>query len=195
VNHITNKTTIVSALALATITLGGCATEDYVDKAVAGLQTQVTAQGAQLSVDAAHLAKLDGDTQAAMTQADAAGKLAAGKFNYDQTAAETALFATGSAKLSDAEQAKLTELATTLKTNNKSVYIEIQGYTDATGSARTNEALVQARAEVVYNYLANQGVTLGRMTTISHGANNAVAPNTDSAGRAQNRRVVIGIVQ
>ena len=39
-----------------------------------------------------------------------------------------------------------------------------------------------------------QGVPLNRMSTISYGNEQPIAPNTTRAGRAQNRRVVLVVL-
>jgi outer membrane protein OmpA-like peptidoglycan-associated protein len=93
--------------------------------------------------------------------------------------------------LSPEAQARLSELVQRLKTENRNVYLEIQGHTDATGAAGYNEVLGRARADAVRRYLNEQGVALNRMSTISYGQDVPVAPNNTPEGRAQNRRVVI----
>jgi len=100
-------------------------------------------------------------------------------------------FPTNVHKLSDEAQARLTELATRLKNDNKNVYLEIQGHTDSTGSPDYNEKLGEERAEAARLFLNKQGVALNRIATISYGQDAPVAPNNTRDGRAQNRRVVI----
>jgi len=72
---------------------------------------------------------------------------------------------------------------------NPDIRIEIAGHTDNTGSSATNERLSQSRAEAVRAYLASKGVGPDRMVAKGYGPSVPVAPNTTSAGRAQNRRV------
>jgi outer membrane protein OmpA-like peptidoglycan-associated protein len=128
----------------------------------------------------------------ALQRATAAGKLAEGKFDYAVTLSDDSVkFPTNVHKLSDEAQARLTELATRLKTDNKNVYLEIQGHTDATGSPDYNEKLGEERAEAARLFLNKQGVALNRIATISYGQDAPVAPNNTRDGRAQNRRVVI----
>ena len=55
--------------------------------------------------------------------------------------------------------------------------------------------LVDQRAEAVRRFLSMQGVALNRMSTISYGPDNPVAPNDTRAGRAQNRRVVVVVLE
>jgi len=91
-------------------------------------------------------------------------------------------------------QQRLAELAGRLKNENKNVYLEIQGYTDSTGTPDYNERLGEQRAEAVRRYLSSQGVALNRMATISYGQDQPVAPNDTREGRAQNRRVAIVVL-
>jgi len=190
------------AAMLATLGLCGCATEEYVDKAVANVQTQVSANQAELSAHAgrldaheARLAKLDGQTQAAMAKAEEAERLAAGDFNATKVSEATVLFATGSSELSSEDESKLAALASQLKSDNKNVYLEIQGHADAQGSPKFNERLGAARAYAVFLYLAGQGVPLNRMEEVTLGEATPSASNSTAEGRAQNRRVVVAVVQ
>ena len=96
--------------------------------------------------------------------------------------------------LSDGDQTKLKALADQLKTDNKNVFLEIQGHTDATGKPDYNMMLGQERAEAVRLFLNQQGVALNRMDTISYGETAPVADNKTKAGRAQNRRVQIVVL-
>ena len=91
-------------------------------------------------------------------------------------------------------EARLAELAQRLGAENKNVYLEIQGHTDATGDEAYNEELGEARAEAVRRYLSKAGVALNRMATISYGEDEPVAPNDTPEGRAQNRRVAIVVL-
>jgi outer membrane protein OmpA-like peptidoglycan-associated protein len=86
------------------------------------------------------------------------------------------------------------EFAQKLKTDNKNVYLEIQGHTDASGPPAVNRRLGEERAEAVRRFLNQQGVALNRMATISYGEDAPVAPNDTRAGRAQNRRVVVVVL-
>jgi outer membrane protein OmpA-like peptidoglycan-associated protein len=81
-----------------------------------------------------------------------------------------------------------------LKADNKNVYLEIQGYTDNTGSSAENLRLGEERAEAVRRFMSLQGVALNRMSTISYGQDQPVAPNNTRVGRAQNRRVVLVVL-
>ena len=92
-------------------------------------------------------------------------------------------------------KAKLDELMAKVKADPQGAYFEIEGYTDATGSPEANKKLGMARAEAVREYLYKQHqVPLHRMNAISFGQENPAGDNKTRAGRAQNRRVVIKVL-
>src|SRR5262249_51354408 len=103
-------------------------------------------------------------------------------------------FALNKYALSDDEKSKLTDFANKLKTDNRNVYIEIQGHTDATGTADYNMTLGEERAEAGRLCLNEQGVALNPMNTTAYGKTARVADNKPKAGRAQNRRVNIVVM-
>jgi len=105
-------------------------------------------------------------------------------------------FKLGSAKLPESATSKLDDMMSQMKANPKAVYFEIDGYTDSTGSAASNKRLGMARAEAVRDYLYTKyQVALHRMNVFSYGEADPAASNRTRAGRAQNRRVVIKVVQ
>ena len=69
--------------------------------------------------------------------------------------------------------------------------VQITGYTDSTGSAALNNSLSLQRANAVANYLRLQGVSADRIVTEGAGSRNPIASNSTAAGREQNRRVEI----
>ena len=74
-------------------------------------------------------------------------------------------------------------------------YLRIEGNTDATGSRAANRTLSQRRADSVKDYLIkNFKIEEKRFQTIGHGADNPVAPNSNEAGRQQNRRTDIKVI-
>lgn len=189
----------VAALAVGAMTLGGCATKKFVrtevgvvDTKVTATQGQVTAQEGKLQTHETHLADLDKTTREALERAQAAGKLAEGKFLYSMVLSDDSVkFPLKSAELSPEAQTRLMEFVQKLKSDNKNVYLEIQGHTDATGSHAVNMRLGEERAEAVRAFMNRQGVALNRMGTISYGDEQPVADNKTRDGRAQNRRVVV----
>ena len=183
---------IGGVLLLSALAFGGCATKKYVNEQVATVDTRVASVDSHLTDVDTRLGATDKTAQDALQRATAAGKLAEGKFDYAVTLSDDSVkFPTNVHKLSDEAQARLTELATRLKTDNKNVYLEIQGHTDTTGNPTYNEKLGEERAEAARLFLNKQGVALNRIATISYGQDAPVAPNTTKDGRAQNRRVVI----
>ncbi|MDB5448049.1 MAG: flagellar motor protein MotB [Phenylobacterium sp.] len=171
-------TAIGSVLLAAALATSGCATKGFVRKNVAVVE--------------AHTAKVEGTAGEALDRANSAHKLAEGKFLYEVVLSDDSVkFPTDRHVLSPEAEQRLAELVTRLKGENKNVYLEIQGYTDSTGTPDYNEKLGEARAEAVRRYLNTQGVALNRMSTISYGQDQPVAPNETREGRAQNRRVAI----
>jgi outer membrane protein OmpA-like peptidoglycan-associated protein len=69
--------------------------------------------------------------------------------------------------------------------------IRIEGFTDSTGSAASNQSLSLRRAQAVRNALIAAGVNASRMTTVGKGEADPVASNATASGRAMNRRVVV----
>src|SRR5579872_1928393 len=186
------KLTITGLMFASTLSLGACATQDYVDKHVAPVQAQVTdVQGHQQQQDQ-QLSQLDQTTRDALQRAEAANKLAEGKFLYAMVLSDDSVkFPVDGSKLSPEAQTRLMDFISKLKSDNKNVYLEIQGHTDATGPKPLNERLGEERAEAVRLFMNQQGVPLNRMATISYGPDAPVAPNNTREGRAQNRRVVL----
>lgn len=181
-----------AALAVSALSLGGCATEDYVDKHVATVDAKAQATQNQVDQQQTQLAHLDQTTQDALNRAEAAGKLAEGKFLYSMVLSDDSVkFPVDSSKLSPEAQQRLDDFVEKLKTDNRNVYLEIQGHTDSAGPASVNQHLGEERAEAVRLFLNQHGVALNRMSTISYGEKDPVASNKTRAGRAQNRRVVL----
>jgi outer membrane protein OmpA-like peptidoglycan-associated protein len=107
------------------------------------------------------------------------------KINY---AAKNILFATGSSKLLPASYKSLNEVAK-IMTADKTLKLDIDGFTDNTGSADKNQALSETRANAVKAYLASKGVDASTMNAVGHGQDNPIADNKTAAGRTKNRRV------
>lgn len=67
--------------------------------------------------------------------------------------------------------------------------LQVEGYTDITGSAAFNQKLSEERAGAVRDYLNKQGIDGQAMTSVGYGPQYPVASNDTVAGRKQNRRV------
>ena len=75
------------------------------------------------------------------------------------------------------------------------IKFEIQGHTDSDGAAAYNEGLSTRRASTVADYLISNGVAESRMTVRGYGESEPIADNNTSAGKAQNRRVVLRVIE
>ena len=105
---------------------------------------------------------------------------------------DAAKFAFNSSELSPEAKGILDAFVQKLVSENKGVYIEIQGHTDNAGSDEVNQALGQKRAEAVMMYLYKQyHIPLHRMSAVSLGSSMPIADNGSRDGRSANRRVEI----
>ncbi len=186
---------LMGAVAAGALGLSGCATKGYVNKQVSAEDTKVAAEGSQLDQHDARLAGVDASATQAMDRANAAAKLAEGKFVYTSVQSDGSItFARRSAQLTPDAQTRLTDMAQKLKTDNKNVYVEIQGHTDPGETHANAMDLGKARAEAVRRFLYQQGVPLTRMSTISYGDSTPASPLKTPDARAQNRRVVVVVM-
>lgn len=190
-NH-TSRAFLIGALLLGAAGMSGCATKGFVRQSVAAEDQKVVAAQGRLDDHDKHLSDLDRTSKEALDRATAAGKLAEGKFLYEMVLSDDSVkFPVNSSELSQEAKTRLMDFVQKLKSENKNVYVEIQGHTDSTGSKERNMQLGESRAEAVRLFMNQQGVPLNRMSTISYGDGAPVAPNNTRAGRAQNRRVVV----
>jgi peptidoglycan-associated lipoprotein len=183
---------VAGAVLLGAVSLGGCATKKFVRENVAVVDTRVASVESHVNAQDATLAGVDTTAKEALQRAQAAGKLAEGKFLYQEVLSDDSMkFPVAKATLSPEGQARLDAFVEKLKTDNRNVYVEVQGHTDATGPKDFNYKLGEERAETVRRYLNEHGVALNRMSTISYGPDAPVAPNNNRQGRQANRRVVL----
>ena len=133
--------------------------------------------------------------EGAVTKTDALDK-ASKRILYQTTLSEDqGNFKFGEAVLPDAAKARIDEVVNQLLANPNGAYIEIAGYTDNIGARDYNMTLGLERAEAVKRYIYEQyHIPLFRISVISYGPDNPVAPNTTREGRAQNRRVVLRVL-
>jgi outer membrane protein OmpA-like peptidoglycan-associated protein len=100
------------------------------------------------------------------------------------------LFATGKAEVAAGGLRSIDKLAEFLKKNpNRNLLIE--GHTDNTGNEDFNLKLSQQRADAVRDQLVSRGIAPERMTTKGYGPKYPAVDNDSSAGRQQNRRVEV----
>lgn len=104
-------------------------------------------------------------------------------------------FASGRAKIEKRSNRLLDQVAQVLRAHPELRLVEVQGHTDDQGSAVTNTALSQARAEAVVGALIKRGVAADRLRATGLGPAQPVAPNTTRAGREKNRRVEFRVLE
>ncbi len=103
------------------------------------------------------------------------------------------LFDVNKTDIKPAAITNLDNLASSLKSNPQTK-LQIDGYTDNTGTAEYNLSLSDRRANAVKSYLMNKGVDASRMASVGYGITHPAADNSTEQGRAKNRRVDIGIM-
>jgi outer membrane receptor protein involved in Fe transport/outer membrane protein OmpA-like peptidoglycan-associated protein len=88
-----------------------------------------------------------------------------------------------------AEAMAILDKAAGLLATQEKVVVEVAGHTDSVGSEEYNQKLSERRAIAVKDYLQSKGINATRMTAMGYGEAQPVASNDTDAGRAQNRRV------
>ena len=200
------------AITIVSIALASCATSKSVDEKIAAANAQTSAdvnkkiESVASQVEAVQQHQKEQDTQIAnlsqeakdaLDRATKAGVLAKGKVAFEQTFGEDRIrFKSDKYELNDDAKKALDEFAGKVKALTDQYFVEIQGHTDDTGGSRYNEDLGQRRADSVRRYLSRQhNLPLNRMSTISYGDTLPVASNKTKKGRAENRRVVIVVLE
>jgi outer membrane protein OmpA-like peptidoglycan-associated protein len=102
-------------------------------------------------------------------------------------------FNTGSATLAHGATQSVDTLVSYMKAN-PTAKIKVEGFADTTGNASANAALSASRAVSVKKVLVAHGIDPSRVETTGMGQDHPVAPNDNSADRAQNRRAEITLV-
>jgi outer membrane protein OmpA-like peptidoglycan-associated protein len=102
-------------------------------------------------------------------------------------------FDTNEAYIKKSFQPVVVSISKVLKEYNKT-FIQINGYTDSTGNDSINIPLSVKRANAVADFLKIQGVASNRIIANGYGSANPIASNDTAAGRQQNRRVEIVLI-
>lgn len=103
-------------------------------------------------------------------------------------------FGTAKADLPPGDIPSLDQIATVL-VEYPELKVRIEGHTDNSGRDETNLALSQKRAEAVMEALVQRGVAGERLTALGIGEARPIASNESQAGRSQNRRVEIYVLE
>jgi peptidoglycan-associated lipoprotein len=193
------------------VAVSGCATKGFVNKNVGAVntkldgvsteveQTQERVKRSEVRIDEVgkSATEAQGSAQQALVRATEAEKAAKGKLIYTVTLSnDKVTFPVNRAKVSDDAKKLIDEAIAQLKAENKGVFFEIEGHTDSTGPDVYNVKLGEDRATAVRNYLHDQHeIALNRMQVISYGETKPVTDNKTKANRAQNRRVVIKVLE
>lgn len=183
--------------------MSGCATKTYVNEQNDALGQRLG--GDLLRLDTRLSGRIDRNeagvssatklAQDALARAGEAQRLAQGKILYEATLTDDQVkFASGRAGLSNKSKQALDDIVNRIKSENKGVWIEVQGHTDKSGGKDANKRLGQQRADAVRDYLHAAGVPLHLINTISYGDTQPVANGRGRAAAAQNRRVVLVVL-
>jgi outer membrane protein OmpA-like peptidoglycan-associated protein len=146
-------------------------------------QAMNVGQGAQKSADQAngYVTRLDGEFQ--------------NRNNYSTVNEHSVLFGFGSSTLKKDADAELNEIAQAVKSSPNQILV-LEGRTDATGDVAYNIQLGEKRLDAVIRYLVvEQGVPMQQIYKMSFGAAKPVADNKTREGRAQNRAVVVRVME
>jgi outer membrane protein OmpA-like peptidoglycan-associated protein len=100
-------------------------------------------------------------------------------------------FAFDKADLTDGAQTALLAILKELK-SNPALTVELEGYTDQTGTRDYNVGLSQRRVEAVRRYLIEQGAEMPRVHSVGLGPVNAGASKGEDA--AKQRRVTVKLM-
>jgi len=98
------------------------------------------------------------------------------------------LFDTGKTTLKPDAKVRLAKVAGIIEAY-PDLHLQIEGYTDSTGSPEVNQVLSERRATTVRDFLIAQGVPVNNVVARGFGADNPIASNTTPQGRQINRRV------
>ena len=76
-----------------------------------------------------------------------------------------------------------------LMQENPDLKFSVEGHTDSTGNATSNQTLSEARSQAIVDKLVELGISQDRLTAVGKGQNSPIADNSTDEGRAKNRRV------
>jgi peptidoglycan-associated lipoprotein len=206
---------IVVLFVAAGLAVSGCASKKYVGREVGEInqkvdtlsgeveKTQERVKRTEVRIDEVNqeaqkgISDAKGTAREAMNRATEAERAAKGKLVYVVTLSnDKVTFPVNRAQVSPEAQALIDEAVVPFKTENRGVYFEIEGHTDATGPDTYNQKLGLDRATAVRDYLYDHHqIALNRIEVISYGETRPVVDNKTKDHRAQNRRVVLKVLE
>ena len=112
----------------------------------------------------------------------------------DEISLPSVQFETNSATLQTGAQSSLDDAVVTLNRYPELV-VEVAGHTDSDGAEAYNQELSQNRAQTVLEYLVEAGIDASRLSAQGYGESEPIATNATAIGKAQNRRVVLRLLE
>lgn len=107
----------------------------------------------------------------------------------------TRLFDSGKTEIRSGARNEVAQIAALLRPNNDRIRVVAVGHTDSVGNDEANLKLSEARAKAVADFLVAEGLQADTVSSVGKGESEPVAPNDSAAGRQQNRRVDLVIVE
>jgi len=111
--------------------------------------------------------------------------------NFDQVKQSQIGFPGGGIDLDAAAKAQLKVMLEYMKADPTVNHIELDGHSDNSGNRLTNRDLSRRRALAVMEFFKANGILESQITLRFHGESYPLAPNTNNANRAKNRRVAV----
>ena len=113
---------------------------------------------------------------------------------YDRLASEGKIisygitFDVGKSTIKPESMTEINRIAQLMK-DNPDVKFSVEGHTDNTGNAASNQTLSEARSTAVMDKLVEMGISKDRLKSAGKGQTKPIADNSTDEGRAKNRRV------
>ena len=98
------------------------------------------------------------------------------------------IFDVGKSTIKPESMSEINRIVTLMK-ENPDLKFSVEGHTDSTGAAASNQSLSEARSQAVVDKLAENGIAKDRLKAAGKGQSSPIADNGTDEGRAKNRRV------
>lgn len=179
--------------------ISGCATKGFVRHQVDSLRGEQAQDSQRIDKNVDEVRNSASQAmeraQIAYDSAGEAREIALGNLGLHEVGASNALFDFNSDELNGSGISALDQAAQLIQ-EHPGALVDIYGFADQTGDARYNLELGRRRADAVLRYLADKVPgNLGRFASVSYGEEKPVASNTTREGRAQNRRVMVSVLE